>query len=596
MPRIHILSDIVASKIAAGEVIERPASVVKELVENAIDAGSDFVTVDVESGGRSLIRVSDNGIGMNRDDALLSLERYATSKIKDIGDIEHIVTLGFRGEALPSIVSVSKAVIDTKTEGEVYGTRLVIDGGVLKNVTDIGRNKGTDVEVKNLFFNLPARRKFLKSVNTELQHIKRVIYDTAVSNPGVTVTLLSEGKELCTFGRSQGRLEMISQVFGETFSRLMVPLELNIEGIVIEGYIGKPETASTAFNQYIIVNGRPVRSKSILQAVLGGYGSRLPRGLYPAFALYLEVDPARVDVNIHPSKREIRIHREFAVLQAIRDAVEGLFGTMDGASSVGNDRKLHDRLIRPVTPVTVYSPPQESWYRDVRRQDIPAGGQVSGAIQTGFVFPPGETRAIPAESSFSRESGGTQYGGPVFIQLGDRYIVTAIKEGAIIIDQHVAHERILYEEILSNLRGKPAAAQQLLFPLTLDFTAADYDILEPMLQFLTAIGFGIREFGSRTVLIDAIPSGMTGFEEGRILYGFIEEMRVHGKITSGYLEKLAAAIACRSAIKAGQSLSRDDMQNLVDRMFATSSPFVCPHGRPTVVKLTLEELDRRFGR
>ena len=596
MTKIKILSDIVANKIAAGEVIERPASVIKELVENAIDAGADSITVEVENGGRRSIRVSDNGVGMSPDDALLSIERHATSKIENVSDIENIITLGFRGEALPSIVSVSKTTIDTKTKDDNFGTRLVIGGGILRNVTEVGRDEGTDVEVKNLFFNLPARRKFLKSENTELKHIKRILYDYAVATPGISLTLYSDGKETFSFKRCTDRKEMLSQILGDTISQNIVPVRLSIDDIEIEGFLGKPETASTSFNQFIVVNGRPVKSKSIMKAVMNGYGPALTKGLYPAFVLYFEVDPKRIDVNIHPTKREIRIHREFAVLQALRDNIARVFQTMSAAPEVGDPPKSFIGYKGSGTPVTIYNPPDEKWFRDITRAGKISRGSAFQTSQTGFVFPADTDRSTPGEQPISTGAGEALFEGPNFLQLNDMYIVATVKEGAIIIDQHVAHERILYEEILENLRGKPASAQQLLFPLTLDFSAADFDVLTPMITHLNKIGFGIREFGERSVMIDAIPSGMARFEDGNILYEFIEEIRKYGKITSGYIDKLAASLACRAAIKAGKPLNQSEMQYLIDRLFATNSPFTCPHGRPTVVKLTLEELDRRFGR
>ncbi len=596
MNKIKILSDIVANKIAAGEVIERPASVLKELVENAIDAGADSINVAIEAGGRRTIRVSDNGVGMSHDDALLSIERHATSKIENISDIENIVTLGFRGEALPSIVSVSKTTIDTKTKDDVFGTRLIIGGGILKNVTDIGRDEGTDVEVKNLFFNLPARRKFLKSESTELKHIKRILYDSAVAAPGLSLTLISEGREIFSFRKCTERVEMLKQILGNTISRLMVPIGISIDGIEIEGFLGKPETASTSFNQFIVVNGRPIKSKSILKAVLNGYGPKLLKGMYPAFVLYFEIDPKRVDVNIHPTKREIRIHREFVVLQALRDNVSQVMQSMDAAPELGDSQKTFIGYKHSETPVTIYNPPVDKWYKDIVSDDNISRGSAFQTSQTQFAFPSDIEQAQPKEFTVGAETSEARFEGPIFMQINDMYIITTIREGAIIVDQHVAHERILYEEILENLKGKSASSQQLLFPLTLDFSAADFDIFNPMILHLNKIGFGIREFGERSVIIDAIPAGMARFEDGKILSEFIEEMSVHGKITSGYLDKLAAALACRSAIKAGQPLTQSEMQHLIDRLFATESPFICPHGRPTIVKLTLEELDRRFGR
>jgi len=595
--KIKILPDIVANKIAAGEVVERPASVVKELVENAIDACADSITVAVESGGRRLIRVSDNGEGMSRDDALLSIDRYATSKIENVADIENIVTLGFRGEALPSIVSVSKAVIDTKTDEDKFGTRLIINGGVLQNVTDVGRDRGTDVEVKNLFFNMPARRKFMKSDSTELKYIKSILYDAAIANPGLSLTLISGGREIFAFKKCTDKREMLRQILGDSLVRVMVPLNLNIDGIEIEGFLGKPETASTGFNQFLIVNGRPVKSRSILKAVLNGYGPPLVKGMYPAFVLYFEIDPRRVDVNIHPAKREIRIHREFVILQALSDNISQIFfQSMDAVPDLGDFPKSFPGFKNSGTPVTIYNPPGNMWYQDIPKAKYGFRGSTVPKSQEELSFAPDTVKEQPTDFSIGAETVEPLFEGPTFMQLNDMYIITTIREGLIIIDQHVAHERILYEEILENLSGKTASSQQLLFPLTLDFSAADFDVLIPMIPHLNKIGFGIREFGERSVMVDGIPAGMSRFENGRILSEFIEEMRKHGKITSRYIDKLAAALACRSAIKAGKPLNQTEMQYLIDRLFSTKSPFICPHGRPTIVKLSLEELDRKFGR
>jgi DNA mismatch repair protein MutL len=305
-----------------------------------------------------------------------------------------------------------------------------------------------------------------------------------------------------------------------------------------------------------------------------------------------------VDVNVHPSKREVRIHREFALVQALREAVAAVIQSM---AAVPDLRESPPRFGPGEgtysSPVTVYNPPSESWRREVSRTvDVaPSPDRQSQlGLDLAEELPSPGSVAVVSPADYGKSA--APYEGPAFWQLKDRYIITTVKEGAIIIDQHVAHERILYEEVLSQINGRRAAAQQLLFPITLDFSAADFDLLEPMVPFLNKIGFGVREFGERSLIVDAIPAGLTRFEDGKIFWEFIEEMRVHGKITSGYIDKFAAAVACRAAVKAGKPLTQNEMQYLVDRLFATSSPFVCPHGRPTVVKLTLEELDRRFGR
>ncbi len=597
MPNIKILPDIIANKIAAGEVIERPASVVKELVENSIDAGASKIIVDVEQGGRRLIRVSDNGLGMDREDALLSIERYATSKIENISDIDNIVTLGFRGEALPSILSVSRTIITTKRKEDVYGTRLNINGGILKNVTDAGRDEGTDVEVKDLFFNLPARRKFLKAENTELQHIKNIIYNIAVSSPGLSLTLNSNSREIVSYRGSADSSEMLHQIFSASLTKLMVPIKFSIDDVDVKGFLGKPETArNTGSNSYIIMNGRPITSRSISRAVFEGYSSTIVRGMFPIFVLYFEIDPSRIDVNVHPTKREIRIFRDFVILQALKENVAMTIQSMDAVPELGTPQKTFIDFSKSSLPITIYNPPDDRWQQETLKIDHARHGTLENDSQKSLLF---GDKTLPEKSDgfpLTIEKGADSYEGPAFWQLKDRYIITTIKEGAIIIDQHVAHERILYEEILQHFKGKQATSQQLLFPHVLDFSAADYDIIEPMIPFLNQIGFGVREFGEKSLIVDAVPSWHMLFEEGKIFNEYIDEMRIHGKITSGYIDKLAAAVACRSAIKAGKPLTQVEMQYLVDSLFATSSPFVCPHGRPTIVKLTLEELDRRFGR
>ena len=597
MSKIKILPDIVANKIAAGEVIERPASVVKELVENAIDASASRIVVDIEDGGRRIIRVSDNGSGMSREDALLSIERYATSKIENISDIEHISTLGFRGEALPSIISVSRTVIETRRKEDEFGTRMIIDGGILRNVTDAGRDAGTVVEVKNIYFNLPARRKFLRSASTELTYIKGILYDVAVSTPGLFLILNSDGKQLFSYKGCTDRKEMLCQILGETMAQHMISLKFSVDDVGVEGFFGTPDTArTTGAHQYIIMNGRPISSKRIARAVLGGYGASLVKGMYPVFVIYFEVDPSRIDVNVHPTKREVRIHREFVIFQALEEYIAQTMQSMETAPEIGSSHQITPPFKKSATPVTIYNPPHDRWYKESPRFHDNVGDSAVQNIQTDIAFPVQTSVDQGGELFLNYEEERLTEEKPAFWQLKDRYIITTIKEGAIIIDQHVAHERILFEEILEHFQGRKSSSQQLLFPLVLDFSAADYDILEPMIPFLNQIGFGVREFGERSIIVEAIPSWSRGFDDGKILSQYIDEMRVHGKITSGYIEKLSAAVACRSAIKSGKTLTQEEMRYLIDRLFATSSPFVCPHGRPVIVKLTMEELDRRFGR
>ena len=603
--KIKILPDVVANKIAAGEVIERPASVVKELVENAIDAGADRISVTIENGGRRLVRVSDNGFGMSREDAMLSIERHATSKIADVEDIDHITTLGFRGEALPSIASVSKTVIETRRREDDFGVRLTIDGGILRNVTDTGRDEGTVLEVRNLFFNVPARRKFLRTEETEIRYIKAILYGIVVSNPGIHISLESDGRELFSY-QGGDRDGMFRQVFGKSLAERMIPLEFSQDDFTVQGLIGRPDDArKTGTLQYIIVNGRPIASRGLARAVLDGYGGTMARGMFPPYALYIETDPGRVDVNVHPTKREIRMHREFVVQQAIREHVAIAVGGLSAAPEMREQGPMRQHPGR-LQPVAVYNPPLYRWQPDIPRVSdaSPPDPDHQTALALEDNRRPNHMEGIGTSTSPSApvspgigepvETG--IYEGPAFWQLKNRYIITSMKEGALIIDQHVAHERILYEEVLAHFRGRKPTAQQLLFPVVADFSAADYDIMSQMIPLLNQIGFGIREFGERSVIVDAVPAWFTSREDEKMFDEFIDEMRLHGRITSGYLEKLAAAIACRAATKSGKPLNQDEMHYLVDTLFATKEPFVCPHGRPTVIRLTIEELDRRFGR
>ena len=625
--RVHILPDEIANRIAAGEVVERPASVVKELVENAVDAGADRIVVEVAVGGKETIRVNDNGCGMSRDDALLALERHATSKISDFSDLGKLRTLGFRGEALPSIAAVSRMTLETRQEEDLEGCRILVEGGRVRDVSPAGRGRGTSATVHGLFYNVPARRKFLKGTDTELRHVVNAVTGLALAYPEIAFVLSHNGKALLNLDRAD-RKRRTEAIFGVSFGQDAVYVEGGGEGVQVWGFVGRPEIArKSGAQQMLVVNGRWVLHKAMGYAVQDGYGGLLPKGQFPTFAVFLEVDPARIDVNVHPSKREIRLADERTVYRALAEAVRSSLRKADFVPDVASEgadpvsASVGTGGIRPV------------------RMDVSAGpGDGSGRQSAGMAADrPGGTRrqlyvseplglekepqmVLPLiqrrQQRPSRprdekvEGADLVEGDPGQVsvwQLHQRYILAHIKNGMIIIDQHIAHERILYEEVLDHFRAEAGAGQRLLFPLTLDFGLREIQVVREAIPLLERMGFGIRDFGGNTVVVDAIPVDLKAWEEGRLLREIVADL-VEGESRSSLppgqqgdrmnpLEhRLAASYASHSALRAGERLTTKEMQSLIDQLFATREPFACPHGRPTVVTVLLDEIEQRFGR
>lgn len=594
--RIKVLPEALVNKIAAGEVVERPASVVKELVENALDAGAQRVTVEVKAGGKSLITVADDGTGMSRDDAILAMERHATSKVASEEDLEAVQTLGFRGEALPSIGAVAQMMLETRERTSSVGTRVVFEGGVLRNVEDMGRDGGTTVTVRHLFFNTPARRKFLKTTDTELRHIVRTVTAAALAHPTVAFRLVHNEREVMAFKEQERSEERMREIFGEGLMDRTVPLSFADGGVVGEGFLGLPEVARrSGMHQWVFVNGRPVIVRPLRAAIFKGYGELLPKERVPFFVLFLRIAPGSVDVNVHPTKREVRF---------------------------SNEQFLYDLLVREVRrALRTGAVVPEMWLgsegynaRESGREDrIEEESEVFGKLGKGRDSIPPELRLGKQKRSFqtslafqidtgrrAQEQGERQVedlgeAAPLW-QVHRKYIFAAIKTGLAIVDQHAAHERVLYEEVMRSFSGQQGTAQQLLFPLTLEFAPAEMQAIKEVQPLLEQIGFGIQSFGRNTVMVDAIPSGLKQWRDGQMLVDLVDEMARTGPVSSGLKEQLAMSYSCHAAIKTGDRLSLAQMQGLVDRLFATQQPFVCPHGRPTVVKMSLEELDRRFGR
>ena len=626
--RIRILPDEVVNRIAAGEAVERPASVVKELVENAIDAGADRIVIEAAAGGKEALRVTDNGCGMSHDDGLLALERHATSKITDVDDLAGLHTLGFRGEALPSIAAVSRMVVETQPEPDKAGTRIVVEGGKVRDVSPVGRDRGTTVAVHGLFFNVPARRKFLKSVETELRHIVTAVSGLALANPERAFILSHGGRTILNEPRSD-RQTRAASILGVRMGDDGVFMEAELSGIKVWGFVGRPDLAKrSGALQAQVVNGRWVQHRGLSFAVYDGYGGLLPKGLYPSFALFMEVDPAKVDVNVHPSKKEVRFSDEGLVYRAVVETVRQALRRSAIIPDVGAEEPVPASLeagnghgtgsiYAPGAPTSTAGLVTDG--RPARMAGLPAG-------PTGLQMGPQMALSLPVrDGSDTGEAGEPESirgsdlmpgsGGDIPVwQLHGRYVLAPIKNGMIAVDQQLAHQRIVYEQVLACFGESPGPGQRLLFPLTVDLGLSEVELIRRAQPVFEKMGFGIRDFGGNTVVIDAIPQDMKDWQEGRVFREIVGDLAqadgasalvdeperaadgTDGSPGSPLERAVATSYARHTAVASGTSLSTREMQALIDQLFATREPFVSPGGRPTVARISLDELDRRFGR
>jgi DNA mismatch repair protein MutL len=565
--KIHILPEHVMKRIAAGEVVERPASVVKELIENAIDAGASQITVALKGAGIELIRIVDDGEGMTEADALVCCTRHATSKIACAEDLDEILTLGFRGEALASIGSVSRLSITTRTESDAEATQVILENGEIKDVLKTASARGTSVSVKDLFAFVPARRKFLKSPQTELRHTVGMVRRMALSHPTISFAMFVEDGKLLD-ARNETLKNRVRTLWGEEKAEGLISLQKQVSGISIEGFISRPDASGkTRDDQFFFLNRRFIQNKSLLHAVVSAYGSRLAPREFPSFILFLEMDPRRFDANVHPTKIEVRFSDERFVYDVLRKAVEEALRSPESISEF--------RLVQGGKN----APPFRK--SSLRSSDF---GQLSLAVQT---FPAADD-GRPARRAPSDE--------PVFWQMHNRYILSQIKSGLTLIDQHVAHERILYEKAMKAIQEKGGTSQHLLFPSTVQLNAEDMVALTEIQPFLEKIGFGLKDFGGNTVVIESVPVDVKAGREKELLTEIIAYCK-EGPVGGEFVwDKVAKGYACRSAVKAGERLNQAEMASLVDQLFATKDPYVCPHGRPVVINLNIDEIDRRFGR
>jgi DNA mismatch repair protein MutL len=583
MNRIRLLPEHVANQIAAGEVVERPASVVKELVENALDAEAKRITVTIKAGGRSSITVADDGFGMSRDDALLALERHATSKIAKAEDLHRIRSLGFRGEAVPSIAAVSRFTLTARERGTLSGTQLEIAGGKILSVQDTGAAEGTIVEARNLFYNLPARRKFLRSEQTETAHIEHIVTLYALAHPDVAFHFTVDDRERFNLAPAGKLVDRLRELYGHQLVEQLVP----ISGAGISGFIGKPGISRTdRSQQHVFINSRPVESKGINYALLEGYHTALMKGRFPVTFLLIDIDPELVDVNIHPAKREVRFRDEHAVRNAVIDAVRAALepkGTVPRPIGITFGRS------------SVLAASGQERDRSVRA--VPAANNTGGTL--AVLAGRGED-ASPAEMFPSRsaevhtEEGRWKILG-VIAQL---YVLIESPEGLVLMDQHAAHERVLFEKMLNDLESDTAEAQKLLLPVTLELDARDAEFLRSNLKTLQRLGLGVSEFGEKTFLVDALPPYFRLDDLAQTFRNIVDELRqsgeqVHARRLS---EDKIATTVCRHAVKARDPLTGEELRALLDQLHRCELPYTCPHGRPTMIQISHAELEKKFGR
>jgi DNA mismatch repair protein MutL len=702
MNRIRLLPEQVANQIAAGEVIERPASVVKELVENALDAGASRVTIEIQAGGRSLVRVTDDGTGMSRDDALLCLERHATSKIQQASDLAAIATMGFRGEALPSIASVSRFTLTTRERAEtqspdtsatpgrvnaelpaesIEGTQIIVNGGNIVEVKAAGSAPGTSVEVRQLFFNLPARRKFLRTEETEAAHIQHYLTLAALAFPEVAFTFQKDGRLVwqlvaqksgaAVSSRLDALRERFRSLLGEekllsvNFSAALdddsssAPNEADIfetasadkaevstprSEIRIWGLMGAPGVSrATRESQHLFVNRRPVENRGLNYALLEGYHTALMKGRYPVCCLFLEMNPAAVDVNVHPAKREVKFHRESEIRRLTGQAVRETLLAFHGDEPKAQDAKplvLETMELRPNPPVQQAALPQfpeklkpAGEVPGIPTSQTPLKMGFSPATASGTPTPSGPQTPFPALVAPERREGAihppaqrepaptpivsttAEHAGVVrFAQsptpllnvplrlvgvVGRLYVVLESDRGLVLLDQHAAHERILFEQMLKRLEQSGSTpSQKLLLPETVELPARDANFLRDQLPALTRLGVSLSEFGERTFLLDALPPFVKAADPRRFVLDMVDELKAAGReVNLARLgEHTIAKTVCRHAVKAHDPLGGPELENLIEDLRRCAMPYTCPHGRPTLIEMNYRELEKKFGR
>jgi DNA mismatch repair protein MutL len=645
MNRIRLLPEHVANQIAAGEVVERPASVVKELVENAIDAQATRITVEIQAGGRSLIRVIDDGLGMNRDDALLSLERHATSKIQKAEDLTSIATMGFRGEAIPSIASVSRMTITTREResDNPEGTQVVINGGKILEVKAAGCAPGTAFEVRQLFFNLPARRKFLRSEETEKAHIQHYLTLIALAYPHIACTFVQDGRVVwqlpaISAGQSkENRIRAVEERFAALYSRdiALVPVDFTshvqdrtmdedgvIEGpeaVSIWGIIGSPGVSrSTRDDQHLFVNRRPVENRGLNFALVEGYHTMLMKGRYPLCCLFLEINPALVDVNIHPAKREVKFRQEQSIRRVVTEAVrEALLKHHQRQEQSRPQPQAPPPPRRAPEPFALKNPepvpetapfpnfvpaptgkPIASWPRHPEPSSPAPPLNTTSQDEVASAAP--DPAPVPARINLPPAKPVPLLEVPLRILgvIGRLYVILESDRGLVLLDQHAAHERVLFEQMLTRVEKGEAPSQRLLLPETVELSPRDANFLRQQISILTKLGVGISEFGDRTFLLDALPPFVKASSPKKFVLEVIDSLKSAGQEVNSWRlgEAVVAKTVCRHAVKANDPLAQPELEHLLEDLRRCAMPYTCPHGRPTLIEMNYRELEKKFGR
>ena len=605
--KIKILPQNLYNKIAAGEVVGRPESVVKELIENSIDAGADEITVLIKDAGKTLIQVADNGCGMTEEDAIVAFQRHSTSKISTYEDLENIQTLGFRGEALASIAAIAQIELKTKTISEDLGTVVKIEGNEITEASKDSAETGTSIAVKNIFFNTPGRRNFLKSNQTEFRHIYDTFVRQAVSNPGISFRFFNN-EELIFSLRKTVLSERLKELFGEEFANSLIPVKVEHSVVKINGLISKPGfTKKSKQDQFFYLNKRFFTNKSLNFAVYSGYDDLIEKGDYPSFFLFIEIDPKKVDVNVHPSKLEVKFEDESAMFGFIRKSIKdtlrasnitfdiGFSNTMSFENTPDNlEHKKPDVNFTPKgfnsgfssSPATKGTTSVHSIFEASRRDDLHTDNEDE--------IPLNSDEGIQKNIFEHKKDEDEKFN---LWQYQNKYIMCETATGLMIIDQHAAHERVLYEKALMRLNSQSSFSQQLLLPIKVKLTKIDFQLAKELQEEIHNLGFAIKFVSNDVIEITGIPSDVKPGNEDKILQELIDQYKEYEvQLNLEKRDNLAKSFSCRSAIKAGERLQHQEMFNLIDSLFASQMPYVCPHGRPTVIRLTTEELDKRFSR
>jgi DNA mismatch repair protein MutL len=594
MSRIRLLPETVASQVAAGEVIERPASVVKELVENSIDAGARKIDILIRRGGISLMRVIDDGGGMDRDDALLSLERHATSKIRSVSDLEAIGTLGFRGEALPSIASVSRFRLTTREADAVAGTEIVVNGGKIDIVRDGGEAPGTQVEVRSLFYNVPARRKFLRAENTESRNIEHQLHLQAIGHAQVAFTFTRDDRVAFQLPATATLTDRIRDLYGNELLGQLLPLNgVGSSQTRIGGLIGQAGLSrQTRAQQLVFVNGRAIESPLITTAVREGYHTALMKGQYPVTFLFLELDPGAVDVNVHPAKREVRFRDPNGVREAVARCIQETLarGRADWqekfrAPSAAPAQPTVDLTLRPQVSI-----PEES-HRELPIAEPGRGGSPNRPRAIEVNRPYQESR--PPEEFENRQQ---QF--QIIGVLNKLYVLMENAEGLVLVDQHAAHERILFEELRRRMEEQGVPSQKLLIAQTFELPPRDADWVEQNMSILQKMGIGIESFGPNTFKIDSLPGFLNVTDGALFMRKVIDDLKGASERSSPLRlgEDMIAKSVCRHAVKANDPLRYLEVEKLIQDLLECDLPYCCPHGRPTMIQISNAELEKKFGR